>query len=108
MDTTDTKVCRLKSISKRLRFIGKINIGLMSVLMVFIILYWVRFHIASKGLMNQIEHDLTPDPMPNMHWMTTTMLGLAIASFCLLLIWGPALVVCSFKIKRLKKDDHDT
>jgi hypothetical protein len=36
--------------------------------------------------------------------MTTTMLGLAIAALCLVLTWGPALVVCSFKIQRLKKD----
>ena len=107
MKTTEIQISRLQSISKRLRFIGKINIGLMLLLMVFTVVFWVRFHIASKGLMDQIEHDLPLDPMPSLHWMTTTMLGLAITSFCLILIWGPALVVCSFKIKKLKKDDHD-
>lgn len=104
MKTTEIQICRLQSIIKRLTFIGKINIGRMLFLLAFMTVTWVRLHIASEGIMDPTEHDLTPAPMSDIHWMMTTNLGLAIASLCLFLIWAPARTICLFKIKKLKKD----
>ena len=98
MTTTDKKINRLQIISRRLKIIAKINMGLMLVLFACcVICYLLILRLSSD-----IERD-DWNQLYSFQALLRNMMRLNLACLGLLLVWGPALVVCSFKIKKLKK-----
>jgi hypothetical protein len=105
MDSTTIEISKLQRVSKRLRFVGKINLGLMLVLLVCAI--WTWFQTVALGRMDLGKQDLTP-AIHQVRGLLSFMMPLCLICLGLLLAWGPALIFCSSKIKRLsKKKDAD-
>jgi hypothetical protein len=99
MNTTETQVCRLESIRRRLTFVAKINLGLMLVLFVCcLVAYFLTLRLPTDP-----DQDLSP--LHSLQAMLPWMLRLNLVCLGLLLLWGPALCICSFKIKKLTKND---
>ncbi|HTI98232.1 MAG TPA: hypothetical protein VL527_04940 [Dongiaceae bacterium] len=96
MSSTTTEKNRLEALSKRLRFIGKVNIGLMLVLFVCSLL---AFFVTSR-------FSASPDQDVGLHHvlgsLLKVMIPLALVCLGLLLIFGPALVVCYFKLNKMR------
>jgi hypothetical protein len=98
MDTTETQICRLRFIIKRLKLIGKINVGLMVVL--FVLIFVAKWHLSRIA-----PEDPNPDwrPLHSFQAMLPWMFWLNLVCLGLLFVWGPALMVCSSKLKKLKQ-----
>jgi len=100
MNATMTKESKLKTLERRLRLVGIVNIGLMLILAVCCIFVFIQ----TLGLGRSGPSDSSTGR--GIHQMTdelTYMKILAGVCIALLLVWGPARIICLVKLKSLSK-----
>jgi hypothetical protein len=97
METTEAQISRLQLIRRRLRVIAKINIGLMVILVGCCVWSGVLLHALKDPDDPNVEHALQ-------QFMSMNKFNLVFGAVCplLMLVWGPALIICSYKLKKLK------
>jgi len=100
MDSTAQEIARLQKLDSKLKFVASINIGLSLVLIVCM----VAIHFQAVTLWQNDPSD--PEVTQGMQQMIQELRLLKVflcVCIGLLLVWGPAHIICLSKLKKLSK-----
>lgn len=99
MNAKEADICRLQSLIKTFVFVGKINICLSLILILLTVVALLLVPTVPTNL------DLTQEQSSadSLRALLPWIMRLTLVCFVPILFWGPAMVICKFRLKKLRR-----
>ena len=101
MDSAAQEITRLQKLDSKLKFVGSVNIGLSLVLIVCMVV--LHFQAVTLGHKDPSDPDVAQGIQQLIRQLRFFKVYLWVC-IGLLLVWGPAHIICLSKLKKLRKE----